>query len=309
MPEVPSPPPIAGEPLSVVLLASNAAAHLEAVVSDWITYLNGLDRPYEVFLVDDGSTDGSADLCRHLTERHRHLRFLALPSARGEGACLRAALAEAKHPLLFYARCAPRYQPADLRKFLQEIDKVHIVPGYRAGRPVPLFWRLLGTLQRGFCWIVFGHAPAPLPGWLGWRRHLGQWFARAFFAVGTHDTTCPFRLLRRSVFERIPIQSDGAFVHVEILAKANFLGHLLAEEVPLGDRNRPVEAETTQDDRLGRILSDAHRVFHHPDFGPARLVEPVSVPPVATETAPPRLHICQPETIDERSRPASDAGA
>ncbi|MFO0929243.1 MAG: hypothetical protein U0736_19835 [Gemmataceae bacterium] len=31
----------------------------------------------------------------------------------------------------------------------------------------------------------------------------------------------------------MPIQSDGPFARVELLAKANFLGHLMGEEVPI----------------------------------------------------------------------------
>ena len=266
MPDVPSLPPIATEPLSVVLLARNAAGHLETVVASWVTYLNGLDRPYEICLVDDGSTDGSADLGRQLAERHGQLRFLVLPAAKGDGACLRAALAEVKHPLLFYAHCDPRYQPADLRKLLQQIDKVHIVPGYRAGRPVPSFWRALGALYRGFCRVAFGHAPEQLPGWLGWRRHLGQWLARFFFGVRTRDPGCPFRLLRRSIFVRIPIQSDGAFAHVEILAKANFLGCVLGEEITLGDRQRPIPLDRRRSDPVGLVLREGFRLFQNPKF-------------------------------------------
>ena len=34
-------------------------------------------------------------------------------------------------------------------------------------------------------------------------------------------------------FERIPIQSDGLFVHTEIIAKANFMT-LWMDEVPIG---------------------------------------------------------------------------
>ena len=87
-------------------------------------------------------------------------------------------------------------------------------------------------------WLLFGFADPPLPGWLGWQRHLGQWVARRLFGVPYHDMTCPFRLARRAIFGRIPLQSDGAFAHVEILAKANFIGCLLGEEVPLGERQR-----------------------------------------------------------------------
>src|SRR5262249_46653834 len=143
---------------------------------------------------------------------------------RGDGAALRTALGTARYPLLFYTACDPRYRPADLRRLLKEIDRVHLVSGYRAGRPVPRFWRWVGAVRRGRGRVVLAHAAPPLPGWLGWKRHFGRLLVRMFFGVRNQDVTCPFRLVRRSIFGRIPLQSDGGFVHVEILAKANFLG-------------------------------------------------------------------------------------
>ena len=119
--------------------------------------------------------------------------------------------------------------------------------------------------------LVLGHADPPLPGWLGWKRHLGRLIVRLLFGVRTQDATCPFRLVRRSVFARMPLQSDGVFAHVEMLAKANFLGCLLGEEVPLGDRHNPETSENDdRGDGLGQLLADGVRVFRHPDFGPGK---------------------------------------
>ncbi len=270
MPDVPHLPPIADQPLSVVLLAHNHVPHLESVVAGWVTLLNGLNRDYEVLLVDDGSTDHTARVLPVLADRHGRVRVLRHAERRGQGAALRTALGTARHPLVFYTVCDPRYRPADLKRLLKEIDRVHLVSGYRAGRPVPRFWRLLGKLRRGLSRLVLGHADPQLPGWLGWRRHLGRLVARLLFGVRNHDVTCPFRLARRSLFARLPVQSHGIFAQVEILAKATFLGCLLAEEVPLGDRTHPVPAEDTDGDSLSQVLSDARRVFQHPDFGPPR---------------------------------------
>jgi glycosyltransferase involved in cell wall biosynthesis len=261
-------PPIADQPVSIVLLAYNNALHLESVVAAWVTLLNSLNRDHEVLLVDDGSTDHTARILPVLTDRHGRVRVLRHAERRGQGAALRTALGTARHPLVFYSGCDPRYRPADLKRLLKEIDRVHLVSGYRAGRKVPRFWRMLGGLRRGLSRVLLGHADPPLPGWLGWKRHLGRLIVRLLFGVRNHDVTCPFRLARRSLFARLPLQSDGVFAHVEILAKATFLGCLLAEEVPLGDRNHPVPAEDTDGDSLSQILADARRVFQHPDFGP-----------------------------------------
>ncbi len=82
------------------------------------------------------------------------------------------------------------------------------------------------------------------------------------------DVLCPYRLMRRDIFGRIPLQSDGPFVHVEILAKANFLGCIMAEDVPLGDPARPVPAEARDGPGEG-FLKDCRRLLDRPDFGPA----------------------------------------
>jgi glycosyltransferase involved in cell wall biosynthesis len=295
MPELPTLPPIAAAPLSVVLLARDDAARLEGVTASWVTYLNGLGREFELILVEDGSRDGSAERVAELAARHPHLRVLRHEFPRGEGAALATGLAAAKHPLVAYCRCEPRYQPSDLRKLLREIDKVHLVSGYRAGRAAPLVVHMAALLYGVFYRIVFSHAPLPAPGWLGWKRLLGRWLVRAFFGVRSRDIASPYRLLRRDILARIPLQSRGSFAHVELLAKANFLGHLIAEEVPLGDRQHSVFPEERRRERLRDVFADARRVFSHPDFGPAHLEKPEPMPDVAEK---------QPLAIDRQGSPS-----
>jgi hypothetical protein len=283
MPAIPPLQPIATQPLSVVLLPADAAAPLEAVVAEWVTFLNGLDRDYELVVVPRGG-DRPAAPAEGLPGKFQRVRVLRPPNSRGEGAALRAGLAEARFPLIAYAPCDPRYRPGDLKRLLQDIDQVHLISGYRAGRPVPPFWRAVGAAWRAASRLVFSHPLTPLPGWLGWKGHAGQWLARALFGVRNRDVLCPFRLLRREILARIPIQSDGPFAHVEILAKANFLGHILGEDVPLGDRQHAVPAEPQG--AFGRYVLEGYRLLNHPDFGPPRLPEPVAAPPGKGADAP-----------------------
>jgi glycosyltransferase involved in cell wall biosynthesis len=261
MPEVPPLPPIATEPISVVLLAHNAAAHLQTVVAGWLAHLENLKRDYRLILIDDASTDGSREQAAALQETHPRVQVLQHATHQGEGAALRSALAVARQPLLFYTLCDPRYQPSDLDRLLKEIDSVDLVSGYRAGRPVPWPLRILGSSWRIFCRVVFADAPPRLPGWLGWKGHAGRLVVRILYGVRYHDVACPYRLLRRAIFDRIPLQSNGSFVHVEILAKANYLGHLMGEEVPLA-----VVPKAGED--LGSLATECYRMFKCPDFGP-----------------------------------------
>ena len=112
----------------------------------------------------------------------------------------------------------------------------------------------------------------PLPGWLGWRHHARHWLARWLFAVRVQDVGSFFTLCRREIFERIPLQSDGPFAQVEILAKANFLGCWMAE-APVSYNPPPGPSAS--------YFAEAYHVFSEPDFGP---VDP-NAPP-APETPP-----------------------
>jgi glycosyltransferase involved in cell wall biosynthesis len=280
MPELPRLPPIASQPLSVVLLASNQALHIEAVLAAWITFLNGLDRDYELLVVDDGSTDGTAEAAERFAASAKRVQVIRLAATEGVGAALSAALLVACHPLVFYTLGDPHYQPADLGRLLRkrtdprkpdlEIDHVHILSATRGGRPMPLFWRMSEQVWRFLCRVLFTQAPERKPGWLGWKRHLAGLLARLWFGVRYHDVACPFRLLRREILERIPLQSTGSFAHVELLAKANYLGLIMGEELPLEPGHYPSLDQETSREESRRWLRDAWRVIRHPDFGTAK---------------------------------------
>ena len=71
----------------------------------------------------------------------------------------------------------------------------------------------------------------------------------------------------------LPVQSDGAFAHAELMAKANFLGCLMSE-VPVGRWKGPfrgVPDPSAAGDRWG---AEAWGVFKHPEFNPPPAVTP-----------------------------------
>jgi glycosyltransferase involved in cell wall biosynthesis len=261
MPELTPLPPIADQPISVILLAHNEELHLEAVISEWTAILDGLHRDYELLLVNDGSSDRTAALAETLAARLPRLRVLSHAEHRGQGAALRTGLATATKPLLFYTTADRQYQAADLKKLLAEIDKVHLVSGFRLWQPVPRGLRWLGRAWRIFLRVFLGLSLEPLPGWLGWREYLYRTLCRVVFALRLQDINCVYRLCRREIFARIPIQSDGDFVHTEVLAKANFLGCYLNDEVTVTHQPRPGAVRE-------RMWKDGRCVFAHPDFGP-----------------------------------------
>lgn len=233
------------EPVSVVIPVYNVAEIVGPAVRAWRDELQKLNVETELLVVDDGSTDGTTAALEELSGA-ASIRVLRHESRKGYGACLRTALAETRHPLFFFTALDYPYTPGDLAKLLARIDqpdelikrKLDVVAGCRTGRPVPPLWKWLGRCIRGFARIGLGLPFQPLPGWLGFREHWRSWIAWVVFADPLTDPNCAFKLFRKSILDRFPIQSDGEFVHVELIAKATFLTCLM-DEVPLTPRPDP----------------------------------------------------------------------
>src|SRR5262245_14767188 len=117
MPAFPKLPPVAREPLSVVLLARDDGAHAEAVLTSWLRFLDARGVEYEIVLVEDGPSASLPQLLAKVASPR--LRMIQQDSPRGEGAALRTGLQAARHPLLFYTLCKPEYRPEDLGKVLE----------------------------------------------------------------------------------------------------------------------------------------------------------------------------------------------
>jgi len=230
--------PISKSPVSIVVTTETPDDALRATLAGISQAAKGLS--YEV-IVPVAANSG----WEPVAQATPHTRLVVDETAgRGEGATLRIGVAAAQHPLVFTLPAG--YDAGVLRALLKEIDLVDIVCGARQG------------MEKG--WKV------------------RQFFSVAYqiFGLWLHDPGCPVRLYRREIFERIPIQSDGSFAQIEILAKANFESKLLAEVTIDG----PLEVRPR--DRKG-----LWRVLNHPDFGrpPERVLDD-SVKPIFTTAAP-----------------------
>ena len=260
------------EAVSVVIPVRNIAGSIDGLISAWIQGLNSIGRPWELLIVDDGSTDDT--FAKAEAANARNTRVLKLDAPTGFGACLRLALPEVQHPLLATSAADYPYTPADLAKLLARIEvetefpdpatgelamrKPDIVNGCRTGVAVPTFWKNLGRLYRGFCRIALGLPLDALPSWYGLGEHLRIWGAWIVYGVPLEDPNSAFKVYRKAFLERFPIQSDGDFVQIELVAKSTFLTCIL-DEIPLTPKSQPIPLAKW-------ARADRKKVFGHPQF-------------------------------------------
>ena len=269
--------------LTVALPAFDQDKALAPAVAAWVAALEHLNRPYELLIVDDGSLDGTRAQADLLAARHARVRVLSHPERKGFGACLRTALEAATQPLFFYTSCDHGWNPADLGRMLTALahtdeltgKQVEVVNGHRRGTALPKGRKRWNALAGLFVRVVFGYWPDPPRGWLGAAEARFWWKCRVLFGLRVGDINSKFKLFRRAVFDRIEVQSDGEFVHAELLAKANFLGCMM-DELVLADRHQPPP--------LPDVREEMRRVFRDPKFrSPVALLQP----PAAASDPPP----------------------
>lgn len=183
--------------LSLILPAFNVAQDLPATVENAISALSSLVPELEILIVDDGSTDATANVCDQLASRHPVVRIIRHPRHRGYGAALRSGFAAARYDLVFFTESNGQYRFGQVAEFIAEGDAVHMVLGYR---PVSE-----GGLRRV-------------------SSSIGTWLARTLLGVRARDINCAYKLFHRDFLQRLPLTSEGAMINTELLALAAHSG-------------------------------------------------------------------------------------
>jgi len=123
-----------GVELSVVIPAYNELENLEPLLAELRRALAATGRVHEIILVDDGSTDGSADLIAREARGDPAVRAVLLAERRGQSAALAAGLSRARGDIIVTLDADLQNDPADLPRVLGALERADVVSGIRLGR-------------------------------------------------------------------------------------------------------------------------------------------------------------------------------
>jgi glycosyltransferase involved in cell wall biosynthesis len=120
--------------LSVVIPAYNELDNLEPLLAELRAALAAVGRSYEIVLVDDGSTDGSAERIAAEAARDPQVVPVLLERNAGQSAALAAGLARVRGEIVVTLDADLQNDPADLPRVLGALDGADVVSGVRAVR-------------------------------------------------------------------------------------------------------------------------------------------------------------------------------
>jgi glycosyltransferase involved in cell wall biosynthesis len=196
--------------LTVVLPCFNEAAN----VADAIRYATAAAErcatDHEIVVVDDGSSDATAEIAARLAERDRRVRVVVHTRNRGYGDAVRSGIAAARMPWVLLTDGDLQFDLSELEDFLPAAARADIVVGWRILRRDPLNRRLNAS---------------------AW-----NWLVRRMFRLPVRDVDCAFKLIRRDLLERFALEATGAMISTELLVKCLAAGGRLEE---LGVHHRP----------------------------------------------------------------------
>jgi glycosyltransferase involved in cell wall biosynthesis len=112
------------------------------------TVLGGLGRPYEIVVVDDGSTDDTFAKLAELQRRDAHLRIIRFRRNFGQTAAFAAGFASARGRLIVTSDGDGQNDPRDIPGMVEmlERDRLDIVCGWRKDRKDPFINRRLPSM-------------------------------------------------------------------------------------------------------------------------------------------------------------------
>ena len=120
--------------LSIVIPLYNEEPNLAPLHAELSAVLASMKVPYEVLIVDDGSTDGTFDVLRRIQSMDRHVRVVRFARNFGQTAAFAAGFAYARGQFVVTFDGDLQNDPADIPRLL-EIARTHdVVCGWRKDR-------------------------------------------------------------------------------------------------------------------------------------------------------------------------------
>ena len=188
--------------VSVVVPVYNEVESLEELAARLAAALEGVRRPYEILIVDDGSRDGTGALLKRLAAAQPRLHGIHLRRNYGQAAAMSAGFDAARGRVVVTLDGDLQNDPADIPRLLAKMDEGYdLVSGWRARRRDRWLSRKLPSI-------------------------VANWLIGRVTGVRLHDSGCSLKAYRAEVLEEVRLYGE---MHRFVPALASAQGIRIAE--------------------------------------------------------------------------------
>lgn len=192
--------------LSIFFPLWNEEKNVKPIVEKAIPIANHYAKEWEIIIVNDGSSDKTLQNAEEIAKIDSRIRIVSHYPNRGYGAALREGFTQSRYEYIVFTDGDGQFDFFEVSKFVEKIESVDIVIGYRKRRRDRNIIKrlLLMNLLKIWDYVLFGFR--------------------------FKDIDCGFKMFKKEALEKLgPLRSEGAMITTEILAKAKMKQLKIAE--------------------------------------------------------------------------------
>jgi len=217
--------------------AFNEQDNLADAIGEAKAALERLAEQYEIIIVDDGSTDRTAEVAEHAAGNDPFIRLIRHGENIGYGSALADGFKAARLDWIFFTDADRQFRVSEMEKLIPFLARSKMVIGHRAKRRDPLQRRIYGAVFTRLVNFLFG--------------------------LEVKDTNCAFKIFARSIIQGYEFQSRGALVNAELLILAKSRG-IKPVQVPVSHFPRPAGSQTGGSARVViRAAREIYNLYFH----------------------------------------------
>jgi glycosyltransferase involved in cell wall biosynthesis len=218
--------------ISAFFPAYNEEANIVKLAEKTSKVLSALSEDYEVIIVNDGSKDNTAGVSAELAKRDPHVKVINHEKNKGYGGAVKTGMYAAGFEWVFFTDGDGQFDVSEISELTKLTGKYDLITGFRIKR-ADSFMRKLNA----FAWGTL---------------------VKLLFRFRVKDVDCAFKLIKKEILDRAVIESEGALVSTELMAKAVKMGYKIGE---VGVHHYPRTAGTQTGAKLKVILKAFAELF------------------------------------------------
>ncbi|MEK6874598.1 MAG: polyprenol monophosphomannose synthase [Nanoarchaeota archaeon] len=227
--------------ISIIVPAYNEELGIEHFILEMKKRIK-LKEDYELVIINDGSTDKTAEIVSRLMKGYPSLRLVTYEKNKGLGGAIRTGIQEAKGRAIIEMDSDLTQPPEVIPSMLKALDGADVVYASR---------------------YVRGGGMKNVPRWRVWLSIAANNLFRLIYWLPIKDATSGFRAYKSSTIKKINIERTGFAVQLEISVKLAKIGARF-REVPFVLINRQIgESKFSFKKMIARYVRNIIELFFY----------------------------------------------